>query len=167
MSPARVLDQLERTMAGLQLRAMTTAVVAVVSHEAAADGRREVRWCSAGHLPPVVRRDDGQVEVLASPPDLMLGVQEGSARSERGIWLAPGETLVMYTDGLVERRGEDIDAGLQRLCQVLVAADDAQASVGPGGQDVERLADALLAALLPEGGEDDVAVVLLRVRPPG
>jgi serine phosphatase RsbU (regulator of sigma subunit) len=154
-SPSQVVSQLERTMTGLQVRALTTAVVAVVSHRTSDAGAREVRWCNAGHLPPMVRRSDGSVEELRETADLLLGVRDQVSRTDHRTWLAGTETLLLYTDGLVERRDEDVDTGLRRLGRLLGDLGDLE---------VEHLADALLEHLVPEGGEDDVALVVVRPR---
>jgi serine phosphatase RsbU (regulator of sigma subunit) len=154
-SPSQVVAQLERTMTGLQVPALTTAVVAVVSHRTSHDDAREVRWCNAGHLPPMVRRSDGSVEELREAADLLLGVHDEVSRTDHRTWLASAETLLLYTDGLVERRDEDVDTGLRRLGRLLADLGDLE---------VEHLADALLEHLLPGGGEDDVALVVVRPR---
>ena len=62
--------------------------------------------------------------------------------------VAQGATLIAYTDGLVERRGESIDKGLERLCQV-------SAKGGP----LDPLLDGLLASLVPQGSSDDIVLV--------
>lgn len=169
--PARVFAQLERAMTGLQVQALTSAIITVVGHEpsVASDAssgtttqgrgetprRRDVVWCNAGHLPPHDRRVDGTVEILSRTSDLLLGIGEPFPRSEHRTWLEETDTMLLYTDGLIERRDEDIDTGLERLSRLLAELGDIP---------VEQLADALLTQLLPEGGEDDVAFVLLRLR---
>jgi serine phosphatase RsbU (regulator of sigma subunit) len=79
-----------------------------------------------------------------------------SPRSQADDVLAPGDVLVLYTDGLVERRGRDLDEGLRAL------ADAAYGSL-VGVDDLEAACDALVDALTPESGrEDDTAVVVVR-----
>jgi serine phosphatase RsbU (regulator of sigma subunit) len=97
-----------------------------------------------------VRHPDGRVAPLPHADDLMLGVQLGARTSTR-LHLEPGSTVLGYTDGLVERRGEDLDVGLERL-QVSFAA-------APG--DAEGICDHLLQ--LHEGSEDDVALLVVTV----
>ncbi|MBL3671813.1 SpoIIE family protein phosphatase, partial [Streptomyces sp. M2CJ-2] len=76
-------------------------------------------------------------------------------RPQATVAYTPGDTLVLYTDGLTERRGEDIDAGLHRLADALAR----HARLSP-----DRLADALLARLgVADGGRDDVALVTVRL----
>jgi PAS domain S-box-containing protein len=112
---------------------------------------RDLRLASAGHLPPVVRTASGEVHRLdleVSPP---LGLGE-TARQSR-VRLAPGTVLALFTDGLVEVRGSDIDEGLDALCRVLAR----------GPHDLEELADALLHRLTTDDADDDVALLLIRV----
>lgn len=95
-------------------------------------GRPEPRCASrplssAGHLPPMLRLPDGTVRALDDNPDLLLGLDPNTDRVERDTDLPDGSTLLIYTDGLVERRGESLDAGLRRLSQALAAAGN----VGP------------------------------------
>jgi PAS domain S-box-containing protein len=111
---------------------------------------RELQLASAGHLPPVVRTATGEVhrlELEVSPP---LGLGD-TARQSR-VLLAPGTVLALFTDGLVEVRGSDIDEGLDALCRVLAR----------GPHDLEELADALLHRLTDDA-DDDVALLLVRV----
>ena len=154
--PAAVLAALERQMAGLEVDALATSVLARVSQPRGyrEQGLRLLTWSNAGHPPPLLRYADGTVATLSTEPDLMLGLIPGTERSDHEVDLPPDATLVLYTDGLTERRGEDPDAGVARLA----------ALVGElGGQPLEELCDALLHRLLPdEGADDDVALLLLR-----
>jgi len=68
-------------------------------------------WSNAGHLPPVVLGPDGQVRLLRGGG----GVPSRETRAEGNVTLAPGSTLLLYTDGLVETRTGDIDSDIQRL----------------------------------------------------
>jgi serine phosphatase RsbU (regulator of sigma subunit) len=114
------------------------------------------RWASAGHLPPILARSNGRVEVLAlrqSPP-LGTGVEGPVLINQCS--LAPGDTVLLYTDGLIERRDEPLDASLHRLVAQLARSFDA-----------ERLPDELLDALLASrhaSGQvaDDIAVIAAR-----
>lgn len=109
---------------------------------------------SAGHPPPLLVPPSGPPTFIAVAPDLPLGVDAGRPRAASTRFaLEPGATLVLYTDGLVERRGEDPDVGLRRLAR-------AAASVAPGA-DPELLCDALLAIAERER-PDDVALIALR-----
>ena len=118
------------------------------------------RTCSvarAGHVPPLVLHPDGRTEVLDIPPGLPLGIG-GEAFETRQVRLADGCTLVLVTDGLVESRDRDIDAGLDALRATLAGA--------PRG--LEEICDLAVEALRPGGDRadrDDIALLLARVRP--
>lgn len=153
--PAAVLAALERALRGLEVDVLATALLARVeqTEEQREQRVRRVRWSNAGHLPPVLRRPDGTVEVLESEPDLLLGLSVESTRTDSSVDVAVGSTLLLYTDGLVERRGEDIDVGIERL----------RALVGElGAMSLEDLCDALLAGMLDGDAEDDVALLAVR-----
>ncbi|MDQ0938722.1 serine phosphatase RsbU (regulator of sigma subunit) [Streptomyces sp. V1I1] len=106
--------------------------------------------------PDLVIVDDGTCQLLDRATDPPLGARpEHVPRPQASLPYTPGDTLVLYTDGLIERRGEDIDAGLNRLTDALAG----YARLGP-----ERLADALLARLGVSGGaRDDIALVAVRL----
>ena len=106
---------------------------------------------SAGHLPTFVLGADGSGRFLDSPRCPPLGADAGASCAEHAFALAPGATMVLYTDGLVESRQRSIDTGLDRL------AAAAQRSRG----DVQRLADDIVEAL-PDQRQDDIALLALR-----
>ena len=115
-----------------------------------------ITYSCAGHLPPALLAPDGTVSFLAQATDPPLGARpEHVPRPQAKAPFVEGSTLVLYTDGLVERRTEDIDAGLARLAGSLAHH---------GHADPETLADALLADLLPStGNTDDTALIVLRL----
>jgi GAF domain-containing protein len=152
-SPAELLRDLDLAMDRLELDLLATALVGRVESPADAGAPVRLRWSSAGHLPPMVRLADGTVTVLDDDSDPMLGIEPGRARTEHLTDLPPGSTLLLYTDGLLERRDESITAGLQRLAGVLAQV---------GGADVEQVCDRLLAQMLPEAPDDDVAILVLQ-----
>ncbi|WP_337062647.1 PP2C family protein-serine/threonine phosphatase, partial [Kineococcus sp. G2] len=157
--PAAVLTSLDATMQGLAVDTTATALVArleQVVDERARDVTR-LRWSSAGHLPPVLLAPDGTVSALAAhPPQLLLGVDPGTRRSDAAIAVDRGSTLLLYTDGLVERRGDSLEDGLARL-------QDAVAQLAHLG--LEDLCDEVLTRLVPAGHDDDVALVAVRLHP--
>jgi serine phosphatase RsbU (regulator of sigma subunit) len=107
-------------------------------------------FSSAGHPPPAVFSREGTAELTGVPVGPPLGTGLGGYEIiSRG--LQPGETLLLFTDGLVERRGEDIDAPLARLADVHAAPDSS----------VDELLDVVLDAA---HAEDDVAVMAARLR---
>jgi anti-sigma regulatory factor (Ser/Thr protein kinase) len=116
-----------------------------------ADGT--VRWVNAGHMPPFLIGGDAEPRFLEEGRSVPLGVMPFPNFEESSFRLEPGGTIVLYTDGLVERPGSNINDGLAQLPRVL------------GGQagDPSDLCDRLLRELVPEGGApDDVAVLVLR-----
>jgi anti-sigma regulatory factor (Ser/Thr protein kinase)/putative methionine-R-sulfoxide reductase with GAF domain len=150
IGPSEVLEQLSRLLRQLQPGRTATVLYLVLD---AYGGSLVVS--SAGHPPPLVAADDGSVFVEL-PGSAPLGATRHPTYEEREAAIEPGSTLVLYTDGLVERPGESLDAGLERLTIV----------VGDGEQDLEHLGDSLVDELLPEGPtEDDAALLLARALP--
>ncbi|MFD2092494.1 SpoIIE family protein phosphatase [Blastococcus deserti] len=156
-SPARVLAALDRALRDLAVGTLATAVLARV--ERASDGEhpgRLLRWSNAGHPAPVLIQRDGAVTLLERTPNRLLGVDPGSPRDEHACLLPPGSTVVLYTDGLMERRGASLDEGTTWLCQELATLHDLP---------LEELCDRLLQ-VLPDALDDDVALLALRIHPP-
>lgn len=143
-----VLDLYSRAVDG----ALASTAVKVVVHP----GSRRLTYSSAGHLPPVLLHPDGTCELLDKSTDPPLGTRPlPVSRPAASLDYGTGDTLVLYTDGLIERRGEDIDAGLHRLTDALARY---------GTADTERLADGLLARLGVAGGaRDDIALIIVRL----
>ncbi|WP_241037526.1 SpoIIE family protein phosphatase [Blastococcus litoris] len=151
--PAAVLSRLDSAVEGLGLGTMATVLVGRVEE---ADGATRLRWASAGHLPPVLTGPDGRTQLLTGGrPGLLLGVDPSTTRTEHVSPVEPGSTLLLYTDGLVERRDQVFDDGIELLGRVLTDLRD---------RPVEQLCDELLDRLLPERAEDDVALVAVRLR---
>ena len=154
--PAAVLAALEQQLAGLEIDALATAVLARVEQPPGYEerGLRRLIWSNAGHPPPLLRQADGTVRTLATEPDLMLGLIPGTERHDHHVDLPPGGTLLLYTDGLTERRGEDPDDGIARLASALAEL---------GHLPLEVLCDQLLRRMLPaDSAQDDVALLALR-----
>jgi serine phosphatase RsbU (regulator of sigma subunit) len=155
--PVEVLRGLDSSMALLQVGTLATALIARFeqTEEERSRAVTRMRWASAGHLPPLAVTPDGAVTVLADwRSDLLLGVQTGVARTERLVTLDRGTTVLLYTDGLIERRDADLDTGLERLREAL--ADLA-------GRPLQELCDELLARLVDGRPDDDVALVAIRL----
>jgi hypothetical protein len=149
-SPAHVARRTARFVRTLDREQMSTCVYAVLDP---ASG--ELWWANAGHPPPLVLSTDGQASFLAGKPGLPFGVADRSAYTEARERLEPGEMLLLYTDGLVEKRGESIDAGLERL----------RATVEGSPAEPATLCDRVLEALVAEPSEDDVAVLAVLYAP--
>jgi phosphoserine phosphatase RsbU/P len=157
-SPARVLTRVDQALTGLRMGTLATALIARIEQppEWAGSGLRRLRWSSAGHLPPVLLRADGRVEVLESRPQTLLGAESTRARSDCAAEVGPGDTLLFYTDGLVEQGRTGIDEGTARLVGVL-------AELGP--VPVDQLCDALLGRIVRHRPDDDLALVAVRCHP--
>ncbi len=154
--PAEILAKVDRVMGTLCLDTTATAVVARVV-PALPEGAAMLCWSNAGHPPPMLLRADGTVVTLddeAVGP--LLGVEPTAERSQRHVHLGPSDVVVFYTDGLVERRGQSIEVGLEEMARALS---------GLAGRSLEELCDGLLGQLLPEVPEDDVALVVVRSHP--
>ncbi|NAZ82945.1 SpoIIE family protein phosphatase [Kineococcus sp. R8] len=153
--PAAVMSGLDRAMRGLGVDIVATAVVVQIEQDeaAAAAGTHTARWTSAGHPPPVLLGADGSARLLETSPDLLLGVEPTLPRADHLVDLPPGAGLVLYTDGLVERRGEPLQEGLERLRRLLEGAEDLTA---------EQVCDRVLGLVADGPQDDDVALLVLR-----
>ncbi|MFJ9705055.1 PP2C family protein-serine/threonine phosphatase [Streptomyces sp. NPDC101234] len=149
--PAQALDVLGRYAHVVDGAESATAVTTFVDFD-----RHTVTYSSAGHPPPVLLHADGRVEFLDRATDPPLDARpDPLPRPQAVTAFDDGATLVLYTDGLIERRREDIDTGLHRLARSLALH---------GELDPETLADAVLRELLPpEGATDDTALVVVRL----
>jgi PAS domain S-box-containing protein len=149
--PAQALEVLGLYARSAEGALGTTAFKAIVDTRS-----RLISYSNAGHPPPILAHPDGRFELLDQATDPPLGARpEHVPRPQATIQYRPGDTLVLYTDGLIERRGEDIDRGLVRLTGVLAER---------GELDAEPLADALLADLgVADGAPDDIALVVVRL----
>ena len=155
--PADVLTRLDAAIEGLQVGTTASAVVARLEQtpEQREDALTELRWSNAGHPPPMALSPGGEVLALAGvEADLLLGIDPASPRVESTVTLERGSTVLLYTDGLVERRGQSLDEGLERLRDALAEL---------GGLPLEQLCDELLRRLLPATRDDDVAMVAVRL----
>ncbi|MFI8521655.1 PP2C family protein-serine/threonine phosphatase [Streptomyces sp. NPDC085481] len=147
--PAQALDVLD-----LYARSVAGAENCTVVETWIDWSRRVIAYSCAGHPPPALLHPDGTVEFLDRATDPPLGARlDHVVRPQAEAVFTEGATLVLYTDGLVERRHEDIDTGLTRLA----AALEHHHTAAP-----EDLADALLLDMLPVGGAtDDAALVVV------
>jgi serine phosphatase RsbU (regulator of sigma subunit) len=150
-SPAGVLTRLDGAMRGLQVEPFVTA--ALVQLAADDRGVRTLRWSNAGHPPPILLAPDGRASLLRGErADPLLGVGFRD-RADHEIAVEPGSAVVLYTDGLVERRGIPLDRSLRWLTDALEGRHDL---------DAEQLADHVVG-LLGTAVEDDVALLVLRI----
>ncbi len=152
LPPAETLQVLNELMQELGAREPHFATCVYAIFDAVA-GTCEL--ACAGHLPPLLVRPDGSNELLDLSPSPPLGVGTGPIQS-RVLDIADGSLLVLYTDGLVERRTRDIDEGLNTLKEMF----------GPGSAErpLEDLCKATLAGVYADHQRDDIAVLIARLR---
>lgn len=144
--PADVLDRLDRNVQHFEPGALATVLYAVA--DPALD---RLHIATAGHLPPVVAIPGQPAELASISGDLMIGVDPRVQRQVVTMKIPPGALVCLYTDGLVERPGESIDAGLARLCEA-VAAEPAHACC----------ATVMGALVGSEPARDDIALLAFR-----
>ncbi|MDN4518530.1 SpoIIE family protein phosphatase [Mycolicibacterium austroafricanum] len=148
-SPAAALSGLDRFAARLPGARCTTAFCAVLDPETG-----EVVYSCAGHPPPILIGADRSTRLLEEARATPLGLKNPPHRTEARETMAPRATLLLYTDGLVERRRESIDDGIARAAGVV---EDNRATA------LDELANAVMAGLAPaDGYHDDVALLLYR-----
>ncbi|MFD3327354.1 PP2C family protein-serine/threonine phosphatase [Streptomyces sp. NPDC058701] len=149
LAPHRVLGRLDALAAADGTRRPATCLLVRID-----PARGKADYASAGHLPPAVFTGGGRGELLDVPVGPPLGTGFGGYEAYARP-IAADHTLVLYTDGLVERRGEDIDVSLARLAALRMPA-----GAGPAG-----VVDAVCRNLDAPHAEDDVAVLAARLRP--
>ena len=149
MKPSSTLTRLNRLAEEIMETAFATVVYAVIDGDA-----RVCRYSAAGHPPPLVVFPDRRAEFLEGGRGLPLGAGTETRYTQEIVDLPVGSTLVLYSDGLVERRGESIDVGLERL----------RLAVLHGPREPERLVEHLLQRLVGSGERgDDIALLAVRL----
>jgi PAS domain S-box-containing protein len=148
-SPSAVLAGMDRFAARLPGADCTTAFCAVLT---LASG--ELVYSSAGHPPAIMVHADGSTAMLDAGQGFPLAIRPEQARPEARVIMPARATLLLYTDGLVERRGTSIEDGMARAADL----------IGDGrSQELDQVADELMTGLEPVGGyRDDVAILLYR-----
>ncbi|MFF0201439.1 SpoIIE family protein phosphatase [Streptomyces sp. NPDC005017] len=149
LEPKEILAQLEAALEDLAEPMLATLLYAVVD-----PATGHCRITRAGHPPPALVTPDGEVRLLDVPPGTPLGVG-GTRYTTTDHILLPGSVLVLYTDGLIESRSSDIDERLGELT-------DALAEPSPS---LNAMCDSLLARLVPASADDDIALLVARIRP--
>jgi len=155
-TPADVLTQADNAALGLRVDVMASALIARI--EATESPYRSIlRWSNAGHPHPILIGGDGEIRLLPTKPDLLLGVAPSTTtRSNHSIQVEPNDTVLLYTDGLIERPGEDIDLGVERLIGTLRNAQHLS---------LDELCDSVLRRHDTDR-RDDIALLALRLSPP-
>lgn len=156
--PDSILHRLDTAVGKLYPDTSATCVYGVLRTDPDS-GAGELDYTSAGHPPPLVVPPDGRARFLTAGHGPLLGVDPTIPRTSGTAFLPPGALLLLYSDGLVERRGEPIDHGLTRLRRNAAALADAAPA---------EVCDRLLAAQAPDTVTgDDVALLVLRLLPVG
>jgi hypothetical protein len=152
MAPSEVLRRLDVFFAHLDLDLLATAFFGWVHPDPA--GGLVLRWCNAGHLPPLVVDPGGETVLLETRNDLLLGLGLETKRADLSLRLAAGSTLLLYSDGLIETRNADLDHGLERL---------RTAARSVAMLDVAELCDQLVSTMVGVSPHDDVTVLAVRI----
>jgi serine phosphatase RsbU (regulator of sigma subunit) len=156
--PAGVLRRVDHALVGLAVPAMATALVCRVEQDDPdrAAGLRRLRWSSAGHPDPLLLGADGSVVDLTAPVGPPLGIGWLGPRVDGLATMPEGSTLLLFTDGLFERRGVPLDEGRAQVRAIVQRCAHLPLTL---------LCDRLLEELLGDAVEDDVAVLAVRAHP--
>jgi PAS domain S-box-containing protein len=156
--PSQIVARLDRAIRDLRLDTLCTLALVRVEQRRTDQlhGLRTLRWTNAGHPPPILLEADGTTTVLERNAETLLGVAPDTARNDHTHHAPPGSTLLLYTDGLIEARGHDIDDGQHRLADVLRRHRHL---------DPDDLLDAVLSDMVGDQPDDDVAVLAVRFHP--
>jgi PAS domain S-box-containing protein len=154
-SPAQVLSATDEAGIRLGREIFATALTADLAPPTP-EGNVALRWSNAGHLPAVLIASDGSPSLLTtSAVDPPLGIRAGVIRHDHTCTLEPGSVLLLYTDGLIERRDRNIDDGIQELLNLAAALH---------GHNLDALLDELLTQLMTDRTiSDDVALIAVRI----
>ena len=148
--PAELLDRLDAKMRYFEPDAIATVLCAMIS-----PSRDQIRICSAGHLPPIIARPGEPATPTGVTPDLLIGLPALKPRRVATLDFPPGAVLCLYTDGLVERRDQPIDHGIEKLRAAVTTAEP------------EAGCASVMAAMADYSPHtDDIALLILR-RAPG
>ena len=148
VAPGEVLERLSRLLRQIEPGRTATVVYMIVDPHGGG-----VAVATAGHPPPLVQAPGEEPRLLDLPGSVPLGATRHVRYDSHDMEVEPGSVLLLYTDGLIERRDESLDDSLGRL----------MATVRDGDDDLEHLGDALVDVLLPEGpGNDDAALLMAR-----
>jgi len=148
-APATVVERLGRLSRALGLAEMATLVYLVFDPDSC-----ELTFANAGHPPPLLIPEEGEPFYLQDGLAPPLGAFERES-AEATVLLVPGSTLLLFTDGLIERRGTPLDEGLARL----------RSEASSAGPDLEMFCDALLSSFVQSNVDDDIALLAFRPVP--
>jgi len=155
VSPAVLLDRLDRLVQGLGLTSSATLVYGRLTLR---HGAADLAYANAGHPPPLVRHPDGSVHLLEAGQSPLIGVMLPCSGPRDGATatIPAGSLLLLYTDGLVESRHRSLDEGLAMLVNAVAALDT--------NADPDQACDRLVEQLVPADHYDDVAILAVLLR---
>ncbi|MFK4148416.1 SpoIIE family protein phosphatase [Streptomyces sp. NPDC004065] len=151
--PSRIVDRLDQAIMPITDVSMATLIFARLTR--ADDGKWQLSWTNAGHPPPLLVTRDGLASYLTEGHGMLLGTGTRLPRPDATVVLPPGSTLLLYTDGLIEAPGHNLDEGLNRLRQHAAAL---------AHRFLPSFTDQLLRRVRPADYDD---IALLAVRLPG
>ena len=154
--PAAVLERLAHLVDAFDVTGLVTVIYGVLGPPNS-DDARPFRWANAGHLPPLLSVADGQVHELGGGRSGVIGAPTIEPRGQGQTLLPRGSSLVLYTDGLVERRGTSLTDSIDELRSSLRRL--------PHGTSADELCEALLVANALDQTRDDIAIVVIRLSP--
>ncbi|MDL5157453.1 SpoIIE family protein phosphatase [Actinomycetospora termitidis] len=154
LGPDAVIDRCNDLVQGMHMAAMATAVFGRL--ERPADGEGWILgYCNAGHPPPLLRRNDGSVELLTGNLSPLIGATRAAERDCTEVLLQAGDLLVLHTDGLIEAPGLDPDERTDLLVRTLAEQDDVD--------DADAICDRILEVMGAEGLRDDAVLLAIRL----
>jgi serine phosphatase RsbU (regulator of sigma subunit) len=157
--PAALVERLDDYVDQIDGSPMTSLFYAVLDPRSGA-----LSYSCAGHPPPLVVPASGEPRFLDEGLAPLLGVPGIGARPTARTTLDPGDTLVLYTDGLVERRGESLTVGLRSFAEhARVAVQSPAGAVGAAGVPLSAVCEHLTQALLTPDATDDTALLVVRL----
>ncbi len=154
--PASVLTRLDRLVTTFELTELASVVYGILGPPAF-DGSRTMKLANAGHLPPLLQDPQGVVTEIDGGSSVVIGVPVAEARAQTELVVAPGSTLLLFTDGLLEGPALSLAETIPQLAEVVAGhAPDA---------GCEALCERVLAARPNQNQRDDIALLALRLRP--
>src|SRR3954451_3676373 len=153
-APADVVNRLDHLIDALGLTQLVTVIYGLMEPPDA-DGNRRFTYANAGHIAPLVREPTGAVHQLSGGESIVIGAPIDVDHSQIERSLAPGTTLVLFTDGLVEVPGRPLDDTLQELANAVGAGDE--------GEPLDVVCDRVLATTQGRALRDDIALLTIRL----
>lgn len=152
---ATVLDRLDRLVQAFD---MAQAATALYGRLTLTDDGAVLAFTNAGHPPPLLRHPDGTVTQITTGRNVLIGaLPPTDSRREGAVHLTPGATLILYTDGLVETREQDISDGIQTLVNTTAAL--------PLDATPAEVCDTLTTQHVTQNPTDDIALLVIRINP--